>query len=76
MKDVAGKEIRLGNHVKIGTADRGVVVFSIDTHEYSSDFQQKDWEYLQKGIMVRTNGDALIHFTGDSDSEDLEIIAE
>lgn len=73
MKDTSGKTIRLGDRVRICTGESGVVVFSIDTDEYSSDFPKSEWEYLQSGIMIRTAKGALIHT---ADPHDLEISVE
>ncbi len=70
-----GKQIRLGHRVMIAQHVKGVVVFSIDTDEYSAEFPKSDWEHLRRGIMVQTENDELIYvehaFIGD---EDLEII--
>jgi hypothetical protein len=38
MLDAKGRLIRLGNRVSIGKAIDGVVVFSIDPHEFSTEF--------------------------------------
>ena len=61
MKYPDGTEVRLGDLVKLSTGDIGLVVFSIDSGEYSEDFPKEEWSYLKKGIMVRTNKGALIH---------------
>jgi hypothetical protein len=59
----------IAQHVK------GVVVFSIDTDEYSAEFPESDWEYLGRGIMVQTENDGLVFLEkAFSDPDDLEII--
>jgi hypothetical protein len=46
----------------------GIVVFSIDTNEYSDEFP-KDWgDYFKDGVMVRTDNGALVHLD-DSDPD-------
>ncbi|UUZ46646.1 hypothetical protein LP420_22335 [Massilia sp. B-10] len=65
MKYQNGRTIRLGNKVKLGL-DEGVVVFSIDTDEYSVEFPQAEWCYLARGIMVRFPQLGLVHFEFDS----------
>lgn len=70
-----GKQIRLGHRVMIAQHVKGVVVFSIDTDEYSAEFPKSDWEYLGRGIMVQTENDGLIFVgTAPIGDEDLEII--
>lgn len=53
-----GTDIRVGDRVKIADDDYGVVVFSIDTNEYSPEYPAHEWSYLKKGIMIkkRQNG--------------------
>ena len=41
-----GKLIRLGDRVLIANHVIGVVVFSIDTDQYSPEFPKEDWEHL------------------------------
>ena len=35
---------------------------SIDSKEYSSDFDEKDWSYLGEGIVIKTDRGAVVHF--------------
>jgi hypothetical protein len=56
-----GAEVRLGDRVRLFDADMGVVVFSIDTDEYSEDFPRGDWAYLKQGVIVRTDKGTLVH---------------
>jgi hypothetical protein len=72
MLDANGMLIRLGNRVSIGNAIDGVVVFSIDTDEFSTEFPKDKWVYLERGIMVKTERVGLIHLAGSD--EDVEII--
>lgn len=57
-----GVEAKLGDRVRFSNGDTGTIVFSIDTDEYSEGFPKKEWEYLNKGIMVKTDAGALIHY--------------
>ena len=72
MLDAKGRLIRLGDRVKIGNGIDGVVVFSIDTHEFSAEFPKDKWAYLGRGIMVGTEQAGLVHL--EETDEDLEII--
>jgi hypothetical protein len=56
-----GVEVRLGDRIRLFGGDIGLVVFSIDTDEYSAEFPREDWAYLQQGVMVRTDAGALVH---------------
>jgi hypothetical protein len=62
MKYTDGTEARLGDRVQFSNGERGTVVLSIDTDEYSPDFPKKQWSYLAKGIMIKTDGGALVHY--------------
>ena len=63
-----GTEIRLGDRVRLYGVQTGVVVFSIDTDEYSDEFPKGDWAYLKSGVMVKTENGALIH-EGDNERD-------
>jgi len=73
MKYPDGTEARLGDRVKFSNGDLGSVVFSIDSDEYSKDFPKEEWSYLKKGIMVRTDNGALIHYE-DSNVEEILLV--
>jgi hypothetical protein len=72
MLDAKGKLIRLGDRVTIGGGIGGVIVFSIDTDEFSPEFSKRDWAYLGRGIGIQTDSQGLFHYE-DSD-DDLEIV--
>jgi hypothetical protein len=70
-----GRQIRLGDRVLVANHVAGIVVFSIDTDEYSPEFPKADWEYLRRGIMIQTENNGLIYIAELSDpDEDIEII--
>jgi hypothetical protein len=70
-----GRQIRLGDRVLVANHVAGIVVFSIDTDEYSPEFPKADWEYLGRGIMIQTENNGLIYIAELSDpDEDIEII--
>jgi hypothetical protein len=66
-----GQIVRIGDKVLLGD-DEGVVVFSIDTDEFSVEFPKEDWVYLGKGVMFQTAGMGLV-FQEES-STDLELL--
>jgi len=62
MKYADGQEVRLGDRVKLGKDDGGVVVASIDTNEYSEKHSKAQWGYLKKGVMIEFPLHGLIHY--------------
>ncbi|MEQ1581469.1 MAG: hypothetical protein ABL964_12815 [Steroidobacteraceae bacterium] len=57
-----GTEMRMGDRVRIKNGDTGTIVFSLDTREFSDEYPMKSWDYLESGVMVRTDKGALVHF--------------
>jgi len=68
-----GQEVRLGDRVKLGQDDGGIVVASIDTGEYSSEHPEAQWGYLKKGVMIDFPQYGLIHY--EEPEPDLQFIA-
>jgi hypothetical protein len=62
MKYKDGQEVRLGDRVKLGQDDGGIVVASIDTGEYSAEHPEEQWGYLKKGVMIEFPTFGLIHY--------------
>jgi len=73
MKYPDGQEVRLGDQVKLGENDGGVVVASIDTDEYSDGYPAAQWDYLKKGVMIEFPRYGLIHY--EEPDDDLQLIA-
>lgn len=62
MKYADGQDVRVGDKVRLGDDDGGVVVCSIDTGQYSAEAPETDWSYLKKGVVVRFPKYGLIHY--------------
>jgi len=62
LKYADGTVAHVGDRVRIINGDRGVVLASIDTGEYSSEVTKQEWEHLETGIIVRTDAGAIVHF--------------
>ena len=62
MKYPDGQEVRLGDRVRLGNDDAGIVVASIDTGEYSDGDSEAQWGYLKKGVMIKFPLHGLIHY--------------
>jgi hypothetical protein len=72
MKYPDGQEVRLGDRVMVGDDPNGLVVGCIETQEYTPEFPRAEWEYLQRGFLVRSSKYGLIHYQ--KPDEDLELI--
>lgn len=74
MKYADGREIQLGDRVLLYGIQTGLVVFSIDTDEYSEEFPKDNWAYLKSGVMIRADNGALIHLAYPDENDPNEII--
>jgi hypothetical protein len=63
MKYFDGQEARLGDRVKLGDDDSGIVVCSIDTDEFSVDYPIELREAFKSGIVVVFRKWGTIHYT-------------
>lgn len=73
MKYPDGQEAKLGDVVKLGMDEKGVVVCLIDDDEYSHDYSKEQWGYLKKGLMINFPSYGLIHY--EEPESDLQLIA-
>lgn len=62
MKYPDGKEVKVGDKVKLWEGCDGIVVASIDTGEFSTAYPEKDWEYLKAGVLINSDKAGLIHY--------------
>ncbi len=62
MKYADGQDVRLGDRVKLGNDENGIVVCSIDTDEYAKTHPRNQWGHLKKGFMVEFPKFGLIHY--------------
>ena len=69
MKYADGTEVRLGERVRIGNGDIGLVVVSIDTNEFDPQFSAEDWADLKTGVLIVTETGALTHLEEPWDSQ-------
>ena len=73
MKYWDGQEVKVGDRVKYGEDEGGLVVSSMDTDEYSDEHPKEQWGYLKKGVMIEFPTMGLIHFV--EPEHDLELIS-
>jgi hypothetical protein len=57
-----GREIRLGDKVKLWNGADGIVVCSLDTGEFTIDYPESEWGYLHKGVLIDSPQAGLIHY--------------
>jgi len=57
-----GQLAQIGDIVRLWNGNEGVVVCSIDTGEYSTEYPEIEWSYLQKGVLIRSSETGLIHY--------------
>ncbi|WP_315716861.1 MULTISPECIES: hypothetical protein [unclassified Bradyrhizobium] len=56
-----GRIARLGDEVSVAGMS-GRVVCSIDTREYSDDYPEQAWAYLQRSVMIVWDRQGLTHY--------------
>jgi hypothetical protein len=69
MKYPDGTDARLGDRVQFSNGERGTIVLCLDTDEYSAEFPKEQWSYLVKGVMIRTDVGALVHYEDPNNDE-------
>jgi hypothetical protein len=74
MNYATGESVKLGDRVSLGSDSDGVVVFVIDTGEYSAIYPEAEWSYLKKGVMISFPKYGLIHYEEILES-DVKLIA-
>jgi hypothetical protein len=57
-----GQLARLGDVIEVWSGNKGVVVCSLDTGEYTSSYPESDWQHLQRGVLVESEAAGLIHY--------------
>ena len=68
-----GDCVKLGDKVKLWNGSHGTVVCSIDTNEYAPAYPKAEWEYLESGIIIKTDNGRLFHYVEtDEDFERIE----
>ena len=62
MKYQNGTEIHINDKIMFEDGSLGVVVFSMDTAEYSREYPKDHWDYLGPGVMVISKVAGLIYY--------------
>ena len=57
-----GEEARIGDRVMLGSTEKGTVVCSLDSGEYSDRYSRVEWAYLSRGILVEFENLGLVHY--------------
>lgn len=72
MIDSNGREVTLGDRVRVWANNYGTVVCDFDAGKYSAKYPREEWEYLAKGLFLELDSGALLHYEGSD--EDFELI--
>lgn len=72
MKYSDGREVRVGDKVRLWEGCYGLVVCSLDTHEFSKEYPKNNWDYLKSGVVIDSDRAGLIHYL--ESNEDLEFL--
>ena len=72
MKYADGRRVAVGDRVKLWDDEYGIVVCSIDTKEFTKEYPEVAWAYLNLGILIKTDDGELFHFT--EPDEDFELV--
>jgi hypothetical protein len=67
-----GRQVQVGDVVRLGLNWSGIVVCSIDDGHYTSDFLESEWSYLKAGILVKSAQAGLMHII--QPDEDFEFV--
>lgn len=57
-----GQVACLGDKVRLWKDAEGIVVCSLDTGEYSEEFPESEWSYLEVGVLIHSPQAGLIHY--------------
>jgi hypothetical protein len=74
MKDGNGKDVRLGDRVKLWENHCGIVVCAFDSREFSEKYPESGWGHLKKGVLVELDSGDLFHY--EDPDEDFEIVTD
>lgn len=61
MKYFGGEEIYVGDNVIADKSD-GIIICVIDTKQFTAEYTEEDWAYLEKGCLVETKEMGLVHY--------------
>ena len=73
MKDANGRDVKLGDRVKLWQGHCGRVVCIFDDGSFGSEYPKSEWGHLKTGVLIELNSGELFHYQ-ESD-EDFEIVS-
>jgi hypothetical protein len=72
MKYLDGRDVTVGDRVKLWDDQYGVVVCSLDQKKFTAEYPKPEWAYLKSGILIQTDSGELFHYT--EPDEDFRLI--
>jgi hypothetical protein len=61
MRYATGERVQLGDIAEVAGGLRGTIVCVIDDGQYSADYSEAEWAYLQRGALIQTPEAGLVH---------------
>jgi hypothetical protein len=57
-----GTKVMIHDRVRLWRGCFGVVVSSIDDGAYSPQYPREEWDYLRRGVLIKSDQAGLIHY--------------
>jgi hypothetical protein len=70
---VDGQDIQVGDRVRMGDDEGGIVVCDIGAGDFSPSYPESEWAYLNEGVVIEFPRYGTLHMT--TANADLELLA-
>jgi hypothetical protein len=57
-----GTKVMMHDRVRLWQGCLGTVVSSIDDGQYSPEYPREEWDYLKRGVLIKSDQAGLIHY--------------
>jgi hypothetical protein len=72
MKYYSGKEVLVGDRVRLWKGNLGYIVCDLDKREFSDGYAEEGWGHLKSGILIAADSGDVFH--NEEFDEDLELV--
>jgi hypothetical protein len=62
-----GERVQLGDTIELTGSLRGTIVCVIDDGQYTAEYPEANWAYLQRGALIQTSEAGLVHCDDESE---------
>lgn len=73
MRYANGEDVKVGDKVLMPDGLTGEVVASLDSGEFNEYFPEKEWGYLNNGLLIKTEDAVIVHYGNEYDKEILSL---